>query len=598
MEKGIFAKLTLATVLLLSLAFTGWAAVPAPPANQNLGIDDGVFNNLAEDQCRLCHGPNAEPDSPVAPEPTNVDRHHLRVDTLIGTDPTQDPSAAPCLDQDPATCVVGDVFECLSCHELVFNPVTGAFEFAEFRDCLQCHEQVAGQASVHHLTPDAEARDCVSCHGGIITNFDDGHFIPTYAPSLVTPWPSNKPNGGDPNPVLPTVEQGNCNYCHNTADNTSTPVTDPDSGVLVYRNAETHHSTGFILDGAKCVWCHNVLPGLNDAASIRRCEDCHGIDTLHNIQFDNVGDGVDPGAEAPWFGHIGNNSDCEGCHGFTAGAASAPGGGPLIPQVDSLSKASFIEGQSTDIVMTGQNFLNTITNPMDGSKIDLECTVVVTDASGYARTLKPTSITYGTMNVTIPADLPEGNYKLAAVKYGKYSNPMPCTVMTQPEIYSADLAADGTITINGNGFSAMPPVIDGLGVAVEGKAANTLSWGDDRIVAKLPGANCDQTVTVSSSFGSVSDVLVGECNPDATAEAPVIDRCNRTRSRTGRILTLYGDNFGTDGGQVMVGSMEAETTLWTDGKVKFRVPADKRGYKMINVIVNGQTSNQVKFYKR
>ncbi len=62
------------TMLLLPNAIR--ADVPAPPTNQSLGFDDTIFNNLVEDDCRLCH------DDPAITGPTsNVDRHHL----LYGT---------------------------------------------------------------------------------------------------------------------------------------------------------------------------------------------------------------------------------------------------------------------------------------------------------------------------------------------------------------------------------------------------------------------------------------------------------------------------------------------------------------------------------
>ena len=62
---------TLAAMSMLFVGVTS-AAVPAPPANQDLGILDGIFNNMDEDDCRACH------DDPSFPCSTsNVDRHHL-----------------------------------------------------------------------------------------------------------------------------------------------------------------------------------------------------------------------------------------------------------------------------------------------------------------------------------------------------------------------------------------------------------------------------------------------------------------------------------------------------------------------------------------
>ena len=67
-------KLSLIALVACITLFTAgvtMANVPAPPANQLLGIDDGIFNNLDEADCRVCH------DDPAITGPTsNVDRHH------------------------------------------------------------------------------------------------------------------------------------------------------------------------------------------------------------------------------------------------------------------------------------------------------------------------------------------------------------------------------------------------------------------------------------------------------------------------------------------------------------------------------------------
>jgi hypothetical protein len=146
---------------------------------------------------------------------------------------------------------------------------------------------------------------------------DDGHVIPTYEPSLVTPWPSGKdvagPNG-----------EGNCVFCHFAG------VYDSSNGFIpILDNASNHHNTGLHdKKGTKCGWCHDVFSRRPEsitisAYSIRTCEGCHGLESLHNIQVDSDGDGViTPGAELPGFGHIGSNDDCNGCHGFSAATAA------------------------------------------------------------------------------------------------------------------------------------------------------------------------------------------------------------------------------------------------------------------------------------
>ena len=68
------ALTVIVTLAAMSMLFVGVtrADVPAPPANQDLGIWDGVFNNMDEDDCRACHD---DPDFLCST--SNVDRHHL-----------------------------------------------------------------------------------------------------------------------------------------------------------------------------------------------------------------------------------------------------------------------------------------------------------------------------------------------------------------------------------------------------------------------------------------------------------------------------------------------------------------------------------------
>ena len=66
--------------------------------------------------CRSCHGTTA-----------NVDSHHVIVGSTIPED-TEAPFGKP-----------GDEYDCLTCHEVVFNPITQDFEIKLVRDCNACH---------------------------------------------------------------------------------------------------------------------------------------------------------------------------------------------------------------------------------------------------------------------------------------------------------------------------------------------------------------------------------------------------------------------------------------------------------------------------
>lgn len=244
------------------------ANVPAPPADQNIGLWDRSYNNMGAADCRGCHGEDT------------LKLHHELITTkgLL----------------------------CTSCHKL--ESIDGSFQFVPFRDCFQCHSQIAGQASVHHIGQAAQNGDCVSCHGAMVQNRNDGHYIPTYSASMITPRPSagTGVNG-----------KGACNYCHSWGNDWGTSN-------LVYANKETHHDAGFGQDSSKCSWCHDsqAKAGLK----IRACEQCHAPQSLHNIQLDTNSDGkIMPGGELPYRGHIGSNDDCLGCHGGAAGQTSVGG---------------------------------------------------------------------------------------------------------------------------------------------------------------------------------------------------------------------------------------------------------------------------------
>jgi hypothetical protein len=272
-----------------------------PPVNQFLGIPDVSFTNLTEDDCRFCHNQNPPPGIPV--DPTYLpDRHHLRlgmpIDFTNNTVNWDDPNSLPNRDAD-GDGVDDSVFDCLNCHNVEWNPNTSSYEVVVERNCLVCHI-----ASPHHVTVEATSGNCQACHGtfvdrGLIDTTGDGYadtvdapWVPTYQPSLVTPWPSGKDDqnydppytGGQPANSRGTLT-GNCNYCHDSG--TILAGIPYFIGKTAQDNYKNHHDTGIpdlILPGnvETCWWCHNPHPYNIDPTypqpySIRTCENCHGI---------------------------------------------------------------------------------------------------------------------------------------------------------------------------------------------------------------------------------------------------------------------------------------------------------------------------------
>ena len=516
---------------------------PAPPANQLMGLPDSIFNNLVEAECRACHDYFAT---------SNVDRHHLLYgDTLkqgecsvngdaclSDTDCDEGICSSPPLE----TCIFdtdcddfglgetcGEVclgetvapnldanqdgvndtrYGCLNCHNR--TNIGGVITFLVERDCLECHIQIPGEASVHHLTDVAQGRnspkgdpaigDCTTCHGTLVDDIGDGHIIPIYSPSLVTPSPSG--GTGDPENIRGNGA-GACDYCHDWGDDTG-------SGVEVFTNEDTHHNTGVfqsetgVVNGVVCTWCHNVA--LPDEYAIRVCERCHGYESLHNIQTDSAGNypcACTPGEELPGYGHVGaddpgGDSDCWGCHGFSFSSSFAPGMGPITPFINSADPVVMTAGANTPVTLTGSSFTNTV-----GTYV-WKSTVVLTAENGFTIPLTPSTIDGCSLTVTIPGTTPAGNYELRAVKNTTQSNPVvvsikPAVVITNVTCFKCL----GTMVITGSGFSDYSEGTDeDINVTEDGRMLNVISWSPTQIQAS--GARCSGAVTVNALFGSAT----------------------------------------------------------------------------------------------
>jgi len=457
-----------------------WADVPAPPANQNIGMFDGALGNVAEADCRLCHSSGVP------------DRHHL----LYGQ-PIPDGSIVPYPDADNDG-VADTTYTCINCHDA---------HFTVERNCTVCHNG----ASPHHQTTAANDRHCSACHGDLVNEWDDGHYIPAYAPSLVTPTRSE--GNGEP---LNSRQNGAgaCNYCHDD-DGLTEPV--------ILNNHDLHHGTNLADFDSKCVWCHDFDAPFEQ--QIRVCESCHGPESLHNIQADspnpdNPG-GIVVGGEDVGYGHVGRDagpgdSDCWGCHGFPSGVAVAlaPYSGPIVPTVYDADRTVVGSGTDTAIHLTGSSFANV------ANGVEYQSRVTLTAVDGTATTLTPDAVLDGTLTVTIPGDMPPGNYGLQAVKADAASNPMVISVTPAVTIARAGTTANGSVSIVGSGFGGYQ---DGSGTSVTGTvitgkgtgrttttvAGTIVSWSDTRIEVDFGARPSD--VVVNSVFGvAASEISAGK----------------------------------------------------------------------------------------
>ena len=243
--------LSILTIAVVGLAIVGIAiaAIPPPPANQDLGIYDTICGEFAEDDCRACHS-SGVPDA-----------HHLLVQN--------------------------ESYECTDCHP-VQTDSDGGTGVEVIRNCVVCHD-----SSPHHGAPEAVDRHCSHCHGSFVDDYDDGHLIPAYTPSLITPDTGFRALNNETG-----KKWGGCEACHEP-DNTATPA--------IYSNPDTHHNLGNL--SLECDMCHGNSD--EDLLNIRKCEECHGVKSLHNIQYDYTSTKGELG-----FGHVGDNWDCTGCHAW------------------------------------------------------------------------------------------------------------------------------------------------------------------------------------------------------------------------------------------------------------------------------------------
>ncbi|MSN26305.1 MAG: hypothetical protein GJV46_10615 [Geobacter sp.] len=459
MNKKIVTGL-IASALLLIGAATAVMALP-PPVPQSLGIYDAKFTSFTRNECLVCHISDA----------VLVPRHHNLINTKG--------------------------LACLDCHTMVPDG-TGGFTFADFRTCSNCHK-----ASPHHTTAKAAAQDCKFCHGSFIDNPLDGHYIPTYGVSSITPMKNGR-QVTDPSGNIVTVQ--GCVACHQPNAAAIDPTTNLPRAIS--SNADTHHGTGI---GAvatattpagigKCEWCHNFNnPGLE----IRQCESCHGVKSLHNIQLKSATGTVTPGSELAGFGHIGNNWDCQGCHWSWYGNAATNPATAIVPSLQGQSAYTLAANKAASLTLTGASFTN-----VGGDSVTYNPSVTISNDT-FSATLTPASFTDSEIQVNVPALL-EGTYNLTVIKEGVKSNLAKLVVFPELAIKTAVMASKNTVTITGSGFGMVPPADynSGMGVFADTTQARILSWSPTKIVASSRAFATGAEVTVKALNGSVSKIVL------------------------------------------------------------------------------------------
>jgi hypothetical protein len=457
------------------------ALIPPPPVNQNIGIYDRTFTGFMAADCLRCHdgtGGTTCPDPTTSCQGVSL-RHHMML--------------------DPSSPRYKPQYGCTSCHTP--DPNTGAMSVTF--NCPQCHT-----TSPHHRSANALARHCVACHGSVVDDYDDGHYIPTYAKSVMTPEPTCRVWA---DATHTTCIAGGCRACH-VASTAVSPNT--------ANSATTHHGTG-LGQGSnppdQCGWCHSIGTGPGGvptaALDIRTCETCHGPPSIHAIEYQyNTNKGI------PGYGHIGADWDCWGCHGFYA-RYSQPLIGPTVPTVNTLLPGSVDSGVATGLVITGQSFTNSLTS-YDGKVTTYFPVVVLSllDNTGNevaSQAIAPTSFTQSEIRATVPATLRNGLWDVRVYKDHQgvtqvQSNRFPMVVKSKVAISSADLSCIDDVTVlavTGQGFGPRPPPGAPLyGLFLGGEPCQVSSWTDARIAGACSPAAPNAEATAVGIFNANSPV--------------------------------------------------------------------------------------------
>lgn len=480
-------NILLSVLVIAAIAAVAMALVPPPTVNQNIGLIDTKVMNLVEQNCRNCHN-----------------------STYLGGVPTRHHNLVP----------TGE-YACMNCH-----PTDGQSVVIE-RNCIQCHNGTAWRANAtgvnisrpHHVnTAAAAARDCKSCHGSYVSNYDDGHYVPAYDTSIITPTTHYKTYNETSGRYW-----GGCYACHqNSSDATLLDQHDTHHNAINgNRYGVGHQKDG--TPGYKCNWCHtsywntttNSLRPIGypnelaftfrnnswqtDPANLTGCEQCHDVGTIHNIQYNYSETNGQLG-----YGHIGNNWDCNGCHAFwDAGASGFEGA--MIPDLVSVNPSVLTAGTATTIKLDGSNFLSGSGTYNAKVSIDGESP------------LTPVSATDNQIVVNVPA-LTAGTHTIQVVKTGdltgdKVSKLSSLTVVSQVDVVKAKLAS-GTITITGMEFGPQPTAdFADLGVfvthtsKVKGQTTTTtfkatvISWTNTQIVVNAGTAAVNDKLTVKTLNG-------------------------------------------------------------------------------------------------
>jgi hypothetical protein len=626
MKMKVSNILIVTMLLMTALVGIGTALVPPPPppppVPQHIGLQDISIVNLtttATDQsaCRVCHqtsGTNL----------TLVINGSTYVNTTVGGVPTRHHSLLPRAVTNPMT---GTPFACQDCHPS--TPGVGMGILLD-RSCLDCHAglnftgnsiggHVGNITRPHHVNTayassgignPAQSRVCNFCHGSVVDNYNDSHYVPSYATDfMITPFASFKATnfsqpdglnglGGNMNftsgvsgSSAGNKTWGGCYSCH-LSNYSATPQ-------AIGSNHDNHHNSinglrnapgkqGTSTPGETCSWCHvtnsagrpyefNIVNAFTGETLINAMEvrnntielsdiangyvefsspngtvtlNGTGCEKCHDVKsLHNIQFGYVSGGNGPQGqGHVNNNVDCYGCHNSWLPADSAPMAGAIVPTVNTVSPSTIAVNTPTTLTFTGINFVN-----------DAFTSVVTVDGVTYI----PTSVTETQIVVDIPA-LAAGTHIAQVLKGGDtLSNLETLDVVSAVALSSASLSGT-TLTLTGVGLGTTGAAQNVL-VGSTGYSASIVSWADTQVVATVSGTvNAGDTVEVIAPNGEEATAIVTIAAPPDTT--PPVITVNGVNPVTVALNSVYTDAGATaldavDGPVAVVMTGSVNTTI-------------------------------------
>ena len=243
----------------------------------------------------------------------------------------------------------------------------------------------------------------------------------------------------------------------------------------------------------------------------------------------------------------------------------------LSPLISSISPPTGLPGSSFSIF--GSNF------PTNSFSSNAQVTIGGIPANA-------SSISSGQINVTIPSNLPVGDYKVA-VKSGPFTVEASQTLKVQALAISGFSPSSGTsgkeVTLTG---TFTPDQYYDIYFGTSWTSARALS--SSTLKAYVPSFASPGVVKIIVKHGAQN----AESSSNFTILAPSITSFSPSSGVAGTIITISGSGFSTStyNNTVKFGTVSSNILSATESTITAAVPSNLTGSMKITVVANGQTA--------